>query len=92
MSIQTYVLNTQVRVFATVRNLAGTLTTPTSCTFTIERPDGSTATVSGTVESTGVLYTDILLDAAGAWLVSAQAEGGVVVAGDATINVRRPRS
>jgi hypothetical protein len=83
-----YIVQTQIRVTATFRNLAGALTNPTAVTCTVKKPDGTTATATPASSSTGVYTADITLDAPGTWYVEWQGTGAVIAAGDAALNVR----
>lgn len=84
----TYLVTTKIRITATFRDLAGTLTNPTTVVCTVKNPAGVLATPIPTNSGTGIYYADVTLDADGTWTIEWQATGNLIVAGDDWFLVR----
>lgn len=82
-----YVVTTQVRITAEVRDLAGALTN-TALVCTVEDPAGVETTPTVANDSTGVYHVDLTLNQAGRWKVEFQGSVTVIVAGDTAITAR----
>lgn len=92
----TYDIGDQVRVTATLTDLAGTATDPTAVTLTVRKPDGTSTSYTygaGTVtkSATGVYYKDVDVDQAGEWNYRWTGTGALVVAEEGQFYVRARR-
>jgi hypothetical protein len=87
------IVTTRVRFRAEFRDEDGVLIDPTTVTWTVQKPDGTVAEPAGDEDhpSVGVYYLWVVLDAPGKWLVEAQGDGTVIVAGEKTVKARKSK-
>lgn len=81
-----FVLNSQIRCLARIKDVNGQLVAGAAPTITFTRPDLTTTSPSTTNPSVGIYYADVTLNQAGAWSV-AESSTGVVTAGSLTFTV-----
>jgi hypothetical protein len=86
-------VTTRVRFKAEFRDLDGALVNPTTVTWTVQKPDGTVAEPAGDEAhpSTGIYHLFVTLDQPGKWLVEAQGDGTVIVAGEKTVKARKSK-
>lgn len=83
MTVTSEDLNAVPRVTATFVNASNVNTDPTTVTFTVVEPDGTSTTytygtdVEVVKSATGIYYTDVLLSSTGRWSVTSRGTGTV---------------
>lgn len=81
-----FALNSQIRCYARIKDVTGTLTAGATPTITFTKPDATTTSPSITNPTTGIYYADVSLSQAGTWIAS-ESSTGVVTAGSITFTV-----
>lgn len=81
-----FVLNSQVRCLARIKDVNGQLVAGATPTITFTRPDASTTSPTVTNPATGIYTADVTLNQAGTWSV-AESSTGVVTAGSLSFTV-----
>ena len=89
-----YTIGQQIRFSAAFKNLAGTLTDPTTVTFKIESPSGTVVTYVYLTDSqlikdsTGNYHVDYLPASSGAWNYRWEGAGAIVSASEQWFDVK----
>lgn len=81
-----FVLNSQIRVLARIKDVSGQLVAGATPTITFTRPDTTTTSPTVANDATGIYHADVTLNQAGTWTV-AESSTGVVTAGSLTFTV-----
>ena len=74
-----FVLNSQLRVLARIKDVNGSLVA-TTVTLTFTRPDATTTSPTVTNDAVGVYHSDVTLNQAGMWSVAGSSTGVVTAA------------
>lgn len=81
-----FVLNSQIRCLARIKDVNGQLVTGATPTITFTRPDLTTTAPSVANPAVGIYTADVTLNQAGTWSV-AESSTGVVTAGSLSFTV-----
>lgn len=95
-SVSQYDIGDVVRLTGTFRSTAGVLTDPTKVTIKYEDPSANVVTITSTAgsvfhPSTGVFYTDVVIDEAGVWEYRIYSTGLITSSTEDWFRVRTPR-
>lgn len=81
----------EVKVTATVKNLAGILTTPSITSVKVKAPDLAVTEPGVSEDSEGIMHVTFLLEEAGTYVVRFEGKGSLVTAVEKEFTVEKSR-
>lgn len=75
------------RLTASFTDMTGQAVDPTTVTFIVRKPDGTTDTPAPTKDAVGVYHVDETIDSAGEWLWRATGTGAAAASADSSFTV-----